>query len=128
MTLSLEAVLRISQDGWLVALLSAKGLRYAEAAAGASFLVALLLGLIPMRTKARMALVVGGPVAAVVVLAIANPGGDCNYDCVERAAWTAIVGAGVLGWLAGFIVGSVIRVAASRAIRRPSGDNPESGA
>jgi hypothetical protein len=113
----LEAVLAMTHDGWFVALLSAKGTRFAEIAAGASFFPGLVLGLIPMVTMARVGLLVGVPLIAGVVLAIANPGGGCNYDCVERAAWTVIVGAGLVAWFAGFIVGAVIGAAGSKSIR-----------
>lgn len=70
------------------------------------------LSLVPMPGKTRAALALAGPVAAIIVFAIAAP--DCSYDCPDRAAWALALALAAGGWLLGFGISALVRRASGR--------------
>jgi hypothetical protein len=85
--------------------LSARGQEILIIASGASFLLAVMIGFVPLRTARRAMIALGAPLLSIAVIAVRNPGGSCNYDCPGRIAviliWMVAVGAWFLGLAAG---------------------------
>jgi hypothetical protein len=75
----------------------------------AAFLLAFGVGLAPMSPKARAALVLAGVLGPVIIFLVADPEGDCNYDCEGRGwaeLWTALI---IASWLIGSGISALVR-------------------
>jgi hypothetical protein len=102
----------------LLALFSREGDILLAAVAASAFVVAGIAGAIRFRAIAQLAMVLAGPVAAVIAYRVINPDPGCTQDCVGKGAWAVFLGLSTVAWWSGLVVGGLVRNEAERRSER----------